>query len=88
MADVVVTRADRLGSGPMRQATVRSVTSAFLASLAEVMEAGAIGQAIGDSYPPLNSLLFSVLAVIGLGGLLGREVRGVAGEDGEARVMR
>jgi hypothetical protein len=43
MADVVVTRADRLGSGPMRQATVRSVTSAFLASLAEVMEAGAIG---------------------------------------------
>ena len=85
MADVVVTRADRLGSGPMRQATVRSVTSAFLA---EVMEAGAIGQAIGDSYPPLNSLLFSVLAVIGLGGLLGREVRGVAGEDGEARVMR
>jgi ABC-type branched-subunit amino acid transport system ATPase component/branched-subunit amino acid ABC-type transport system permease component len=53
--------------------------SAFLASLAGVMEAGAIGQATGDSYPPLNSLLFFVLAVIGLGGVPWYAVGGAVG---------
>jgi ABC-type branched-subunit amino acid transport system ATPase component/branched-subunit amino acid ABC-type transport system permease component len=42
--------------------------SAFLAAIAGVLESGAIGQATSDSYPPLNSMLYFVLIVIGLGG--------------------
>jgi ABC-type branched-subunit amino acid transport system ATPase component/branched-subunit amino acid ABC-type transport system permease component len=53
--------------------------SAFLASIAGVLEAGAIGQATGDSYPPLNSLLYFVLAVIGLGGVPWYAISGAVG---------
>jgi ABC-type branched-subunit amino acid transport system ATPase component/branched-subunit amino acid ABC-type transport system permease component len=42
--------------------------SAFIAAGAGVLQAAAIGQATAESYPPLNSLLFFVLTVIGLGG--------------------
>ena len=42
--------------------------SAFIAADAGVLQAGAIGQVTAESYPPLNSLLFFVLTVIGLGG--------------------
>jgi ABC-type branched-subunit amino acid transport system ATPase component/branched-subunit amino acid ABC-type transport system permease component len=42
--------------------------SAFIASIAGVLEAGALGQASGESYPPITSLLYFVLIVIGLGG--------------------
>jgi ABC-type branched-subunit amino acid transport system ATPase component/branched-subunit amino acid ABC-type transport system permease component len=42
--------------------------SAFLAVIAGVLQAGAIGQATSDSYEPITSLLFFVLVVISLGG--------------------
>jgi ABC-type branched-subunit amino acid transport system ATPase component/branched-subunit amino acid ABC-type transport system permease component len=53
--------------------------SAFIAAGAGVLEAGAIGQATAQSYPPLNSLLFFVLAVIGLGGAPWYAFGGAAG---------
>jgi ABC-type branched-subunit amino acid transport system ATPase component/branched-subunit amino acid ABC-type transport system permease component len=42
--------------------------SAFLAAIAGVLAAGAIGQASGDSYPPIQSLVYFVLVIITLGG--------------------
>jgi len=53
--------------------------SAFIAACAGVLEAGAIGQATAESYPPLNSLLFFVLTVIGLGGAPWYALGGAAG---------
>jgi ABC-type branched-subunit amino acid transport system ATPase component/ABC-type branched-subunit amino acid transport system permease subunit len=43
--------------------------SAFLASIAGVLEAGAIGQVNGDSYQPITSLIFFALIIISLGGV-------------------
>jgi ABC-type branched-subunit amino acid transport system ATPase component/branched-subunit amino acid ABC-type transport system permease component len=42
--------------------------SAFLAAMAGVLAAGAIGQASGDSYPPIQSLVYFALVIITLGG--------------------
>jgi ABC-type branched-subunit amino acid transport system ATPase component/branched-subunit amino acid ABC-type transport system permease component len=42
--------------------------SAFLAAIAGVLAAGAIGQASGDSYPPIQSLVYFALVIITLGG--------------------
>jgi ABC-type branched-subunit amino acid transport system ATPase component/branched-subunit amino acid ABC-type transport system permease component len=42
--------------------------SAFLAAIAGVLAAGAIGQANGDSYPPIQSLVYFALVIITLGG--------------------
>ncbi len=42
--------------------------SAFLAAIAGVLAAGVIGQASGDSYPPIQSLVYFALVIITLGG--------------------
>jgi ABC-type branched-subunit amino acid transport system ATPase component/branched-subunit amino acid ABC-type transport system permease component len=42
--------------------------SAFLAAVAGVMAAGAIGQADGNSYPPIQSLVYFAVVIIALGG--------------------
>ena len=42
--------------------------SAFLAAIAGVLAAGAIGQASGDSYQPIQSLVYFALVIITLGG--------------------
>jgi len=53
--------------------------SAFLAAIAGVLAAGAVGQASPESYPPLNSLLYFVLVVIGLGGAPWYAISGAIG---------
>jgi ABC-type branched-subunit amino acid transport system ATPase component/branched-subunit amino acid ABC-type transport system permease component len=42
--------------------------SAFLAAVAGVLAAGAIGQADGNSYPPIQSLVYFAVVIIALGG--------------------
>jgi branched-subunit amino acid ABC-type transport system permease component len=43
--------------------------SAFLAAIGGVLEAGALGQVGGDSYQPLQSLIFFAVVIIAVGGV-------------------
>jgi ABC-type branched-subunit amino acid transport system ATPase component/branched-subunit amino acid ABC-type transport system permease component len=53
--------------------------SAFLAAIAGALAAGAVGQAAPQSYLPMNSLLYFVLVVIGLGGAPWYAISGAIG---------
>ncbi|WP_261575370.1 branched-chain amino acid ABC transporter permease/ATP-binding protein [Frankia gtarii] len=53
--------------------------SAFLAAVAGVLDAAAVGQVNGDSYLPITSLVYFVLVVISVGGAPWYAVAGAAG---------